>query len=283
MSILILIVSQVTTFAATPTENLKAQRPLEFGVLPHLSTSHMEDTFGKIATMFAERTGRRINFNAQLSLEFFQKDLDAGRYDIVFLQPFDYIEANKLNGYEVIATQNAQLYGVLAVRSNSPIHKISDLVGRTISLPPEHTAISYLIKDWLLETGYLQQGKVKLDFEASHISCLQKALFNVLDVCGTARPAINFVQDKLGFEYRVVAETQRIPHTLFAVNPKLDKHLRQQLLEVLLALDKSEEGKEILKTARLKPFRTAQDREYDKVRNMLERIKKEYNNQSLKN
>lgn len=282
MSILILIVSQASSFAASAGENLKAQRPLEFGVLPHLSTSHMEDTFGKIATMLAERTGRRINFNAQLSLEFFQKDLDAGRYDIVFLQPFDYIEANRRNGYEVIATQKAQLYGVLAVRPNSPIHKVSDLVGRTISLPPEHTAISYLIKDWLLETGYLQAGKVKLDFEASHISCLQKALFNVLDVCGTVRPVIDFVQDKLGFDYRVIAETQRIPHTLFAVSPNLDKQLKQQMLEVIVALDKSAEGNEILTKARLKPFRVASDKEYDKVRKMLERIKKEYKRESLK-
>ena len=266
--VLVLSFFPLLTLADSPRSEFPP-RPLEFGVFPHRSVSHIDDTFGVIAQRFASVLGRRVNFNAQLSFDFFNEDLSNGLYDVVFLQPFDYVSANEKHAYDVLATQKESLTALLVARPSSKIVNISNLKGRRISLPPEKTAISFLVRDWLRKQGFIVGKDVFIDYASSHVSCLQKALLGFGLVCGTAKPVLSFFSDTLGFDFLTLAETRAIPHTLFAVHPRVQKGEREKLLDVILHLHEGEDGKKLMDASRLSPFRYAEDNEYDVVRAML--------------
>ena len=244
-------------------------RPLEFGVFPHRSVGHLDDTFGVIAKRFESALNRRVNFNAQLSFDFFSEDLSGGFYDVVFLQPFDYVSAHEKHAYDVLATQKELLKALLVVRPSSKVVNVSDLKGSRISLPPEKTAISFLVRDWLRAQDLIVGKDVFLDYASSHVSCLQKALLGFGLVCGTAKPVLGFFSEKVGFEFLTIAETRAIPHTLFAVHPRVPQGERQKLLDVILHLHEGTDGKKLMDATRLSPFRHAEDSEYDIVRTIL--------------
>ena len=268
MLVLALSFFPLLTLADTPRPEFPP-RPLEFGVFPHRSVGHIDDTFGVISQRFVSALNRRVNFNAQLSFDFFNEDLSNGLYDVVFLQPFDYVSANEKHGYEVIATQTESLRALLVARPSSKIGNVSNLKGRRISLPPEKTAISFLVRDWLVAQNLVVGKDVFLDYSSSHVSCLQKALLGFGVVCGTAKPVLGFFSDKLGFEFITIAETKKIPHTLFAVHPRVPQGEREKLLDVILHLHEGEDGRKMMDATRLSPFRHAEDNEYDVVRAML--------------
>lgn len=264
----------VLSFAAHPlfadqTKSKYPPRPLELGIFPHLSTHHLEKNFGVIAQRLKVALDRNVNFNAQLSFDFFKEDLSGAVYDIVFLQPFDYVVAEKKHGYRAIASQDQVLKAVLAVRPSSHVKTVDDIKGSTITLPPRHTAISYLIRDWLRAKGYTIGKDIFLEYESSHISCLQKALLGFADVCATAEPVLSLLRDKIGFDYNIIAETQAVPHTLFAVHPRLSETDIEKTLSVILHLHEGDSGEKLLKDARLKRFRPTKDSEYDIVRTIM--------------
>lgn len=244
-------------------------RPLEFGVFPHRSVAHIEDTFGIIAQRFESALKRRVNFNAQLSFDFYSEDLSGGFYDVVFLQPFDYVSAHEKHGYDALATQKELLKALLVVRPSSKIVNASHLKGSRISLPPEKTAISFLVRDWLRAQSLIVGKDVFLDYASSHVSCLQKALLGFGLVCGTAKPVLGFFSDKLGFDFLTIAETRAIPHTLFAVHPRVSQGEREKLLDVILRLHEGGDGKKLMDATRLSPFRRVDDSEYNVVRAIL--------------
>jgi len=247
----------------------KKERALQLGVFPHLSADHLEESYSLLAQELSRRLGRQVEFNTQLSLDFFAKDLEAGYYDIAFLQPFDYVKAHARNGYMVVAKQDRKLSAVLTVRPKSHIKSEQDLRGKVLALPPARTAISYLVRDWLTSRGLTPGKDITLQYESSHISCMQKAIFGFTELCGSARPVLEFLSEKLRFDFRVVAETRTIPHTLFAVHPRNSKQLREQVRKAVLNLDKTLDGKEFLSLARFARFLEANDKEYDIVREIL--------------
>ncbi|MDH5219256.1 MAG: phosphate/phosphite/phosphonate ABC transporter substrate-binding protein, partial [Gammaproteobacteria bacterium] len=190
-------------------------------------------------------------------------------YDVVFLQPFDYVSAHEKHAYDVLATQKESLTALLVVRPSSTIANVSDLKGHRISLPPQNTAISFLVRDWLRSQDLIVGKDVFLDYASSHVSCLQKALLGFGLVCGTAKPVLGFFSEKLGFEFLTIAETRAIPHTLFTVHPRVPQGAREKLLDVILHLHEGTDGKKLMDATRLSPFRHAEDSEYDIVRAML--------------
>lgn len=250
------------------------QRTYVIGVYPHLSSAHLENTFGAIADHLREITGERYEFSVASSLQNFTQDLDAGRYDLVFLQPFDYVKAKKKHGYEILVAQDRPLKVVFLVRQGSDIKTIADMRGKKMLFPPESTAVSYVASDWLIRNGLLPGKDLQVVYESTHVSCMYKVMIRFADVCATVSEAPDFIKDKLGIQLRSVGESDPLPHALFAVSSRVPDDLRSLIRRGLIALSASESGKRILADGRLSAFRQASDSEYDAVREILQRREK---------
>lgn len=240
---------------------------LTLGVFPHLPPRELEKVYAPIAAKFSEVLGKKVHFRSSSSYKKFMKKLDKQAFDIVMVQPFDYVRIADKFGYLPIATRSEPLATIVVVPEDSKISDMASLKGKKVALPPSVAAVSLLLKAALKEQGMVPDQDIQLSHHRSHVSCMQQVVIGTVDACGTAAPALRFFADKMNTKLKVIAETRKIPHTLFAVHPKISETDREKILQALQALSKTEEGRKLLKRGKLKPFIPIKDSDYDVVRN----------------
>lgn len=238
----------------------------QMGVFPHLPARELEKVFSPMAADMASGTGTQIQFRSSSTYRKFMEQLDQEVWDIAFLQPFDYVRAHDTHGYIPLATRQEMLASIVVVLPDSTIKSAADLKGKKIALPPLVAAVSLLTRAALQEAGLDPDKDVVISHHKSHVSCMQQVVLKNADACGTAAPAVRFFKSKHKKELRTVMESKKIPHTLFAVHPRVPEKTRQKLREIILGWGSTEVSKEMLKRGRLKPFRVIADSDYDIVR-----------------
>ena len=128
--------------------------PYMMGVFPHLPPSELEKVFSPMAADIGKHLHREIQFRSGSSYKKFTELLHRQIFDVVFVQPFDYIKIADMYGYLPLATRSEPLTAVIVVPEDSKINKVEDLRGKRIALPPEVAAVSHLAK------GYLRVKKI---------------------------------------------------------------------------------------------------------------------------
>jgi phosphonate transport system substrate-binding protein len=201
------------------------------------------------------------------------QQLEAQQFDIVFVQPFDYVRIADQYGYKALASRDESLEAVVVVNTDSPYKSIQDLRGKHLATPPSVAAVTYLIEAYLKEQGVDPQKDIKIDHHRSHVSCMQKVLIGTAAACATAVPAVRFFTHKMDVQFNIVGKSSSIPHTLFATHPRMGKENVALLLKEILSWAKSEEGRELLMRGKFKHFRKVVDREYDVVRAFARQLK----------
>ncbi len=184
------------------------------------------------------------------------------------MQPFDYVRVADTFGYRPLATRTEKLAAIVVVKQGSPIKGVADLKGKRIALPPQTAAVTLLLRGHLRANGINPDKDVRLSHHRSHVSCMQKVVIGEADACGTAAPALRFFQEKMKTELIIVTRSREIPHTLFAIHPRVPKKDRDAIQARILGWGESKEGQEILARGQLKPFVPIKDADYDVVREM---------------
>ncbi len=255
--------ASVSVFAAD-----QGKREYVMGVFPHLPPRELEEVFAPMAKDLGAEIGRRIILASSTTYERFADNLQQQKFDIAFVQPFDYVRAADALGYRPLATRTEKLSAIVVVKPDSPVTSLSDLKGKRIAIPPESAAVSVLLINHLRSSGLVPGRDVTLSHHRSHVSCLQKVMIGEAEACGTAAPALRFFQNKMHVELKVIARTREIPHTLFAVHPRVPEDVRQRLRARIVGWGETDEGKEILGRGELTPFVVTRDADYDVVREL---------------
>ena len=261
-----LILLGVLLAGPTRAEIPQHEPELTLGVFPHLPPRELEKVYAPIAALLSEALSRKVQFRSSSSYQKFMKKLDQQAFDIVMVQPFDYVRIADKFGYVPIAARDEALSAIVVVPMDSALTNLESLKGKKVALPPSVAAVSLLLKAALKEKG-MQAGDVQISHYRSHISCMQQVVIGAVDACGTAAPALRFFADKMDTKLKIIAETRKIPHTLFAAHPKISAGEREKILQTLKAMSATENGRRLLQRGKLKPFIPVTDQAYDVVRN----------------
>ena len=251
--------------AAPDTTTNKASNYV-MGVFPHLPPRELEKVFAPMAADLGNVIGRDIQFRSSTTYEIFTRNITAGKYDIAFMQPFDYIKVAGINGYLPVATRTQRLAAIIVTKTDSSLDGINSLRNKRISLPPESAAVSILVKDHLKRNSLIPGKDIILSHHRSHVSCMQKVLIGETDACGTAAPAVRFFQKRMKVKLKTIVKTMDIPHTLFAIHSRIPEQEREKIKQRIINWANTEEGQELLKRGSLKPFMEIHDSDYDIVR-----------------
>jgi len=244
------------------------------GVFPYLAPLKLEKMYAPIAADYTKAIGANVQFMTNSTYKSFMKNLDKQLYDIVFVQPFDYVAIADKYGYRPLATRNKPLPAILVVKSDSNITSVSDLRGKTIALPPAVSAISFLMKNHLKENGIDPNRDIKIMHFRSHDSCMHNVVLKIVDACGTAPPAWRFFQTKMKDALKIIGKTDGIPNSIFAIHPRVPEAVRNKLAQQIATWPKTKHGLKLLKGAKVEKFVPAKDSDYDKVRSMAKEFRK---------
>lgn len=245
-----------------------AQKEYVMGVFPHLPPRDLENVFAPMAQDLGKHVGRHVALSSSTTFERFSENLDKQEFDIAFVQPFDYIRMADKFGYRPLATRVEKLAAIVVVKPDSPLTRLAELKGQRIALPPESSAVSLLFLGQLRANKIDPDKDVKLSRHRSHVSCMQQVIIGEADACVTAAPALRFFKEKMHADFKIIAQSREIPHTLFTVHPRVPKKDREALRARILGWDKTDEGKELLARGQLTPFVPISDTDYNIVRQL---------------
>jgi len=266
LSALLMVVALLASFGTTAADVSKNEYIM--GVFPHLPPRDLENVFGPMAKDFSSYVGKDVVLASSTTYERFSQHLDDQKYDIAFVQPFEYIRIAERYGYLPLATRTEKLNGLVVTLTDSPIKNLKDLKGKRIALPPESAAVSILIRNHLRAHGLNPDKDVILTHHRSHVSCMQKVVIGEADACGTAAPSVRFFENKMGVHLKAVTETREIPSSLFVVHPRVPEAQRNRLRDRIISWSNTEEGQAILKRGALTPFIRVADSDYNVVRDL---------------
>lgn len=252
--------------------------PLVLGVFPRLHASETTTRYTPMAEHLSERLGRKVTLVASKDFEAFWQGVEKQRFDLVLYNQFHYIRSAKT--YQVIAHNKefgkSTLAGALYVRRDSNITSVSQLRGRTVLFGGgEDAMIGYIAPMYLL----MKAGLTRKDFEARFAVNPLNSVIGVFrkqaDAAGSGDGAVEqpALQKAVNTDELVVlAQTEQLLHLPWAVKRSMPAQLRERIQNVLIELDSTEAGRQVLKAAVLTGIGRAEDKDYNPHRVMVRAV-----------
>jgi phosphonate transport system substrate-binding protein len=149
----------------------------------------------------------------------------------------------------------AEYHGFIFVRKDSNLGKLEDLRGKTIAFDEMFSAVSYLVPKLLLmerglnpvpssmPAGFHSVGYVltKTDENTMQWVLSGKTAAGAIDHQRYAKEARSRID-----ELKILEQTPSVPRHIVGVRPDLAPQLSNRIKEILIRMDRSEEGKKIL-------------------------------------
>lgn len=238
------------------------------GVAPSLPPTKLFTQFQPLADYLARKTGKEIVLSTAQSHPAYLERLKNGEYELIFPNPYHYILASKAAGYTPIAkVYGIPFQGLIVVRRDSGIDKISDLKGKKIAYPaPLALAATMQVRAYLKRQGIDPERDTRETYAASQESVIYGVHQRLFDAAGTWPEALEAIPDDVRRELKVLAETETLPHRPMAIRNDVPSDVSEKLKNAILGMKDDPEGRSILASIGYKGFEDTSDRDYDKVR-----------------
>jgi phosphonate transport system substrate-binding protein len=257
----------------------QAAHEYTMGTFPFLPPANLESIFAPISVEISTAVGRPVRIRATTSFDSFTKSIADKKFDIVQMQPFDYIRVGKQAGYIPLVARTEPLYAHFSAKMDSKIKKLTDLKGGTLGLPPDSSAVSYLAKATLQSYSATRGNAVKYRYFPNHLACLQQLLIGAVDVCATSAPAARLFESQSGVKLAEIGKSRTIPHAMFAVHKRVNPADRAKIKATLLATTLSGVDPKLRKlfidldpTDGTHYFKSVTDKDYNSARQILNQL-----------
>lgn len=271
----LLLFAPVCTAAAQP----QPVQEYTMGTFPFLPPANLESIFAPLSAEIAAAVGRPVRMRATTSFDSFTKAIAEKKYDIVQMQPFDYLRVGKQAGYIPLVTRTEPLYAHFTAKIDSNIKKLSDLKGGTLGLPPDSSAVSYLAKATLQSYSATRGKAVSYRHFPNHLACLQQLLIGTVNACATSAPAARLFEAQSGVVLADIGRSRSIPHAMFAVHVRVPAADRARIKSTLLSTSLAGVDPKLRKlfidqnpADGIHYFKPVTDRDYDAARQILNQL-----------
>jgi ABC-type phosphate/phosphonate transport system substrate-binding protein len=216
-----------------------------FGVLPFLVPARVGEAFSPVARSFAAELGVAVRLETSSDLGTLVGRLDAGRYDIVLMDPVSAVRLIDDGLYVPFARRPSRAAAVV-VPQDSAIRTPQDLRGRIIGLTPAGSPLDVFVTMALDEQG-LRRDR---DYQRKRLSpgaCLHGLLVGTVEACATGGGAsLNAFERAMKVTLHQVLRTAPFPHMVFATHISVPEAGRKALQDTTLAWPRSASGRKLL-------------------------------------
>lgn len=215
-----------------------------FAVVPQFEQRKLFATWKPIIDELSRRTGITLNLVATQSVSEFERELSRGRYDFVYSNPYHILRELTRQGYVPLVCDQTPLRGILVVRKDSPIKSPAELNDEKLAVPSYNALGASLLLQ--ADLAQIFKARPRLVNVKTHSSVYLQVATGQLAAGGgvekTLREQDKAVQDML----RVLYTTRDMPSHPVAAHSRVPLRVRQAVQHALLALNESEEGRQLL-------------------------------------
>ena len=225
---------------------------LRFGVLPLQTPVVLARLFMPLCARLAKVLHRPIIFATAPDFKRFMTRAQAGRYDILFLNPYLY---RQLSGYRAVARiKGLPFIGLLIAHRGSGIVALTPqaLKGRTIAFPDRQAfAATLMVKRYLQTRGVNVDTEMRPVYLRSQDSVILAVARGLVDLGGTWPWSLDQESAAVRVRVRVLARTSPGPEMPIAVRNSLPRPTVKALQAALTGLTQSAAGRRILRRMRI--------------------------------
>jgi len=224
--------------------------------------------------------GVRIQLEASASYAAFEQKLKDRTVHLALPNPYQAIMAVD-SGYHVFAKlgDDHEFRGLLLVRADSGISKPADLVGKAVSYPaPTALAATLLPQRWLHDHGV----NVLRDLDNRYVGTQESSIMSVaLGKTAAAatwpQPWRMFVKEhpQLAGQLEVKWQTMPLVNNALVFRDDMPADVVVELRQMLLELNDTSQGRDLLAHLELDRFEPATDHTYQKVRDFLQNFERD--------
>jgi len=253
----------------------QAVADVTLGVFPRRPVAASYKAFKPLADHLSKQLGEPVHLVIPKSFAEFWKDVEQKKFDLVHYNQYHYIKSHKELGYRVIAANeeegNKTITGALTVRKDSGIKSVKDLKGKTILFGGGKKAMgSYIAPTAILKGAGLQEGRdYKVKFSTNPPSAVIGVYNKAADASGNGNVVVRIkaVTKQIKSEdVQILAESEPFTQLPWAVNQDMPQAKADKIRDIMVSLNNSEQGKEILRSALVTNFFAVTDDDFAKVR-----------------
>jgi phosphonate transport system substrate-binding protein len=254
--VLLTVLSMALAGCGTP-ELGTADNPIIMSFVPSGDTQEIIASGEQLAQMIMEKTGLVIESNVGTDFAAVREAMGAGKAHIGWLNTFNYVLANEKFGVDVgLVTQRFGLTyytGQLNVRADSGITTLEDLKGKVMCWVDPNSTSGYIIPRIMLKAnGVDPDTDFSKTVEAgSHNNVITEVYNGNCDVGASyadARSSIEKDFPDVKEKVIILATTTEIPNDTVAFTKDFPAETREKIVNALLEISATEEGKAALGT-----------------------------------
>ena len=219
------------------------KKPLKFGLLPHLSSNLLIKKYNKLIVYLENRLQRKIIVKTAPDFKTYVQRSISGEYDVYLTAPHFAAHHKIRHQHRPLTRFARELSGVFAVGKNTSYKNISDLRGKTITMP-DPLAIISMLGIVTLEDNDLYVGKnITVINTQSHNNAILTMASGRSDASISGNAAYNISQRKNKKPIRILAKTNSVPQMMFMTPARLPKQESDVIKEALLNFSANGAGK----------------------------------------
>jgi len=237
------------------------------GIVPQFEIRHLRKIWNPIISELEKSAGYKLQFKGSPTISDFEKELNNGKFDFAYMNPYHMLLANKAQGYEPLIRDNGrQLHGILVVKRGSNIKTIHDLNGKKIAFPaPNALGASLLIRANL-------KNQFKIDFEPiyvkTHSSVYLNIIVNQTAAGGGVQKTLNQQSENIKSGLRILHRSPKVSPHPFAAHPRVPVEVQRTIQDMLIKMDSHSLGRALLEKIPMKKVGAATMKDYQQLKNM---------------
>ncbi|RMG36916.1 MAG: phosphate/phosphite/phosphonate ABC transporter substrate-binding protein [Gammaproteobacteria bacterium] len=247
-------------------------KTLRMGIFPYFSPEQLIGLHKPLKDYLAHETGLPIRLVSAPDFKTFRQGTAAGRYDLLVTAPHLGRLAERQARYRWLAVTSNYSEAVFVARRDGPIHRIADLRGKRLALPPRLAIIHQMALETLEATGLEGGRDVTIVPYKSHDRALYAVILGETDAAAVGRPTWRRYQAPEKRSLRVIGRSRPIPGFAIMVHRDLPKETAEALRRALEAFPGTPVGKTYFDTTGLEGVRPISPQDLAVLDHYLARI-----------
>ncbi|MDD2863208.1 MAG: PhnD/SsuA/transferrin family substrate-binding protein [Methylococcales bacterium] len=220
-----------------------------------------------------------FKLEASRNYDEFEKKLYAGNFAFAMPNPYQTVQSLK-HGYHVFGKMGDDdvFRGIILVRKDSGIQKVTDLKGKAVSYPSATALAAAMMPQYYLHTHGID---VNRDIENRYVGSQESSIMNVLRghvAAGATWPVpwegFKVEHPDMASELEVKWQTESMLNNGWVVHNDIPKPIADRFATLLFSLQDSEQGRAMLAKLPISHFEPATDETYRPVHDFLEKFSK---------
>lgn len=236
-------------------------KTLTLAVVPQFQAAEVHRNWTPVIERIKQATGLNLTLRITKDIPAFEADFKAGQADLVYLNPYHQVMANRAQGYVPLVRDAQLLTGIVVVRKGDPIQSTKQLAGKEVAYPaPNAFGASLLVRSHLAEVDQIQTQSF---YAKTHTNAYRQVVVGKSAAAGGVRVTLENEPEEVRAALRVLWETPgAAPHPLSA-HPRVPAAQAQAIANAMIKMASDPQGQELLKAILMpQPVRADYARDY---------------------